>query len=542
MHPSVTRLALGKKKNNRKKKGPPRNYPFHPRTQPQLSRAHHGKGTTPSPSSKPTNTPMHPSDQPPPPPTTTAMATMRDGTTPRTSIANLILPPADISAENLLSLSNLAASMAPAAPSDRRRNFNRTKSTPAIRKHHHLPSEHLPDDTRRNHRMSRTTSVAAPLGVAHTSTKRLSRRGSGLALSNAARNAIVSSTSGIVSADSSSDPPGTPRARIPVSAPAQASAPSPAVLRPIHSNPITGYSKQTSQTNSVESCVPPASPIKSEAYHTAAARFQAGFAANALASMRADPMECDDAEHREPSSSSHDAKLAPRSGRSRTTPDAKRAQNRESAKRFRVAQKKRWVELQNTVGAKDKEIEKLKCMLQEVTNNTLAKRDDENRVSVGDGLPGGGDDPLGAAELSLFVKLMMSPKEEQRTEKPGKPAVPLAANIGALYRVLVCKVDGCVLGIRHHTDSGIRAMGGDVGALVWDHVEPIGVPHLRFSIVHAPHMEKFTQNEPQVLAYRRRQGAEREQHAWVRMKGCVYPAKNQDGHVVAVLLAEFIEL
>jgi len=50
---------------------------------------------------------------------------------------------------------------------------------------------------------------------------------------------------------------------------------------------------------------------------------------------------------------------SPASSRVRTTPDAKRAQKRESDKRFRVAQKQRWAELQDTVAEKDGEIAKL---------------------------------------------------------------------------------------------------------------------------------------------------------------------------------------
>lgn len=259
-------------------------------------------------------------------------------------------------------------------------------------------------------------------------------------------------------------------------------------------------------------------------------------------------------EQREPSSSSHDAKLARGASRSRTTPDAKRAQNRESAKRFRVAQKKRWAELQETVERKDEEISRLKDMLQEVTNQNLASRSRPHTKKL-PSLAHEKADSLTIAELGLFVKLMCSPNtpDAERVKREEKAIVPpIAANIGTFYRVIVAKLDGSVLGNRHVNDTCGKAMGGEVGGVIWEHVHSSDSAHLRFTVVHAAKMASVMNGEPTVFSYRRRelivkyeedkleQGQEREKY--MRMKGCLYPMADEYGDVTQVLLAEFIEI
>lgn len=278
------------------------------------------------------------------------------------------------------------------------------------------------------------------------------------------------------------------------------------------------------------------------------------------------PVPAEDMEQLEPSSSSHDARLLNRPGRSKTTPDAKRAQNRESAKRFRVAQKKRWAELQDTVAEKDTEIERLKGMLQEITNSTLTtmRRDVEPAgrssvpvppVEVLPTVPAVPKvDALTVAELELFVKLLRPQEGEPpnltgSVDTEGSP--PLAADIGSLHRVIVSKLDGSVLGVRHESRRNGAALGGEVGGVLWEHVHSSDSAHLRASVVHAKTMLQVMGGQPSVFSYRRRRRAEHPRElsssksgkeAYIRMKGCLYPLVDDDGEVTQVILAEFIEI
>lgn len=269
-------------------------------------------------------------------------------------------------------------------------------------------------------------------------------------------------------------------------------------------------------------------------------------------------------DQREPSSSSHDARLLSRTAKVKTTPDAKRAQNRESAKRFRVAQKKRWAELQETITEKDAEIERLKKMLQEITSSTLASMQKESGsnpmpVSVGEESGAVHCAPeissLTVAELELFVKLLR-PREGEGSITPTSSemegSAPLAADIGSLHRVIVSRLDGSVLGVRHQSCRNGAALGGDVGGVLWDHVHSSDSAHLRASVVHAKTMLEMMGGQPSVFSYRRRRRPDvAEEHVnmkrggkemYIRMKGCLYPLVDECGEVTQVILAEFIEI
>ncbi|PXF40759.1 hypothetical protein BWQ96_09521 [Gracilariopsis chorda] len=266
--------------------------------------------------------------------------------------------------------------------------------------------------------------------------------------------------------------------------------------------------------------------------------------------------------------------------RSRTTPDAKRAQNRESAKRFRMAQKKRWEQLQNTVTRKDAEIARLKRMLQEVTNTQeQTTRQSGGRfnsvANIGEAQRGADcsrGDALSRAELELFVKLLWAPPHHSgQSDSQHSSSVngadgscggsqqllpPMAANLGCLHRVIVAKVDGSVLGIRHQNDQRGRAMGAEVGGCIWEHVDSADSLHLRCSIVHASKLAAMFDGHLNVFSYRRRKhvtyatnndsalggGDGGGRVEYIRMKGCVYPLPDDSGAITRVLLAEFIEL
>lgn len=302
-----------------------------------------------------------------------------------------------------------------------------------------------------------------------------------------------------------------------------------------------GYaSKHTSASNSFESCgVPQQKSIKNEVFQAAAARFgNVEFASSALASMRhdADGMDIDDVEGREPSSSSHDAKA--QRNRSRTTPDAKRAQNRESAKRFRVAQKKRWAELLDTVERKDAEIDRLKGMLQDVTNASISKRRVDKVVPQK-------ADVLAMAELELFIKLMVARELRNGPLQDRKLLPPLAADIGSLYRVVVAKTDGSIMGVRHHNGTLGEVMGGDVGGFLWDYIHGSDDAHIRFVVMNAGSSPHEYLQRTHVISYRRRTkrsiGDDENKPKYIRMKGCAYPVGNAAGVVESLLFAEFIE-
>lgn len=272
--------------------------------------------------------------------------------------------------------------------------------------------------------------------------------------------------------------------------------------------------------------------------------------------MANEPMVVDaEYDGKERSTSSMDAKMLNRQGRSRTTPDAKRAQNRESAKRFRVAQKKRWADLQETVERKDREIAKLKDMLQEVTNQNLAQRKNKGGMSVEEERKMVDKmDALALAELRLFLKLMGSSEDNGRGIGSAAAAVgnqpPIAASIGSLYRVIVAKTDGIVLGVRHLNTKVGNAMGGEVGSLLWDHVHSSDTAHLRFTAVHASTMASVLGESPTVFSYRRKevkaggraQGAS-QPDSYMRIKGCIYPLQADENNAVnSIILAEFVEI
>lgn len=589
----------------------------------------------------------------------TASSTVREQGR-RNSIANLLLPQGDLDNKSLLSLSNLAATMAPVSPPhpsvrQRRPSTYRASPTPHHMLHtsahaHHAPpqpSHHhlhhrpaaqphasdsgtsnrtdcsvptrlpdvraplgttLPDDQRRaTGRLPRPASLAAPsLGVSRSNSKRNSRSKSGLAPHAprksvaAIRAAAVASSSAAASSRRSPSPLPGPlyHQQQHAAATAAAAGASSHVLRPISANPLADYpsgSKQNSASNSVDSCAAPPEPAyRSPGVHTpfvankaafaAAARGMASdYASSSLARMRdvgglqrtlpgsqrfsglhPDSMDVDVGndmlDQMEPSSSSHDAKLLSRPSRSKTTPDAKRAQNRESAKRFRVAQKKRWAELQETVIEKDSEISRLKCMLQEVTNRTLSSMHGgqiEVAAAAATGSAADGNlDALTKAEMELFVKLL-GPQEEvggggsSSGARIGGPP-PLAADIGSLHRVIVSKLNGSVLGVRHENRRYGAVMGGDVGGCLWEHVHSSDSAHLRASVVHAQTMMHVMGGQPSVFSYRRRErevGGDgdriedvKRKDCYIRMKGCLYPLMDDDGKVGSVILAEFIEL
>lgn len=320
-------------------------------------------------------------------------------------------------------------------------------------------------------------------------------------------------------------------------------------------------SKRSSASNSVESCVPGG---RREVFPVGSGRVAStvDFASHALARMRAagrkeavEDVEMEiETEQREPSWSSHDMRMG--RGRGRTTPDAKRAQNRESAKRFRVAQKKRWAEMIESCERKDLEIDRLKGMLQEVTNRNIGT---VRKEGAGSGVKRGEEekaDALTMAELDLFVKLMGSKREHEEgggsvvVKKDVDVRPPMAANIGSLYRVIVAKLDGSVLGVRHENDSCGKAMGGEVGGCIWEQVHGSDVAHLRFTVVHAAKMASVLEGEPTIFSYRRRAvplidgklEQEGKEVQWMRMKGCLYPLADENGDVNSVILAEFVEI
>jgi hypothetical protein len=224
-------------------------------------------------------------------------------------------------------------------------------------------------------------------------------------------------------------------------------------------------------------------------------------------------------------------------GKPRTTPDAKRAQNRESAKRFRVAQKKRWADLQSTVSAKDSEIAKLKQMLQEVTESRLpAQRLSATGEATSAAACASSLDSLVLGELDLLIKLMSAPASDQTQRSP-------ASNLGHLHRILVATTDGTVTGVRHQQPyKGTAVAGGRAGQLLWEDVPESDQLQLRFTVLHAARMASEMAAEPVVFAYRRKAGDARAQGTdFVRMKGCVHPLVDEHGRVVTLLLAEFIE-
>lgn len=251
---------------------------------------------------------------------------------------------------------------------------------------------------------------------------------------------------------------------------------------------------------------------------------------------------------------------AGRGGKERSTPDAKRAQNRASAKRFRVAQKKRWEELQETVRAKDDEIERLKAMLQKVTETRLPA---EAPLPPTPTPPAAGPvavDKLVMSELDLFVKLVSTPGRHAPADGGSTFLPSPASNIGCLHRVLVAGTDGAIAGVRHmRSVAGAQAVGG-VGSYVWDDVHASDSLQLRFTVLHASRMAADMAREALVFAYRRRvvggetkmedkkEGEVDEKEAkpvdertYVRMKGCVHPVLTASGAVTHLIIAEFLE-
>lgn len=227
----------------------------------------------------------------------------------------------------------------------------------------------------------------------------------------------------------------------------------------------------------------------------------------------------------------------PGTSTTRTTPDAKRAQNRESAKRFRVAQKKRWADLQATVAEKEAEIAKLKAMLQELTESRLPK---QRLSATGEGIPSIAATPpdsLVLGELDLMVKLMSAPGGDHSRRPP-------ASNVGQLHRILVATTEGIITGTRHQQPyrGGSVVSGGRVGEAIWEDVPEGDQLQLRFTVLHATRMASEMAAEPVVFAYRRKAGDKKAQGSeYVRMKGCVHPLLDEDARVSTLLLAEFIE-
>ncbi|CAN8069283.1 unnamed protein product [Agarophyton chilense] len=239
-----------------------------------------------------------------------------------------------------------------------------------------------------------------------------------------------------------------------------------------------------------------------------------------------------------------------------------------------MAQKRRWEQLQRTVRDKDDEIQRLKNLLQQLTNTQLHAHADHRHQhqhqqhvpSVADACDSSCDtrvaaptphalsrslaDHLARAELDLFVRLMWSPPRDGDANAMAVAALPpVAANLGCLHRVVVANVDGSVLGVRHRNDERGRAMGADVGAKIWEYVHSADVLHLKCSVVHASKLADMFDGHLNVFSYRRRRlteppqcGVDDHTAPFVRMKGCVYPVKDSAGVISRVLLAEFIEL
>ena len=198
-------------------------------------------------------------------------------------------------------------------------------------------------------------------------------------------------------------------------------------------------------------------------------------------------------------------------------------------------------------------------MLQEVTNQNLYTRPNVKlpvvKVNHSTSSSSAKVDNLTMAELDLFVKLMCcSPNDHNQpsimtgndANKSQKYQMPLAANIGSLYRVIVSKLDGSVLGIRHENNTLGKVMGGEVGGCIWEHVHSSDSAHLRFTVVHAAKMASVMDGEPAVFSYRRRELVQDqnpgEEEKYMRMKGCVYPLADENGQIDSVILAEFVEL
>lgn len=451
---------------------------------------------------------------------------------------------------------------------------------------HQQLQHHTPTDGRK--RLSKAAGGAAnggaSLGVSHPSQKKIGRTKSGFAANSSFRRAamrVAAAPQVSSDADSNNSAPRTPPPPPPgAMVPGTPSMPTPSasVLRPICANPMAN--KNTNASGSIESCIPTegmqnmkmASPLynatggahpKGEMYQIASAKMSnEDYASNALARMRNHGrtsvpngmlMDVDDGDddNAEPSSSSQDAKLQRSGSRTRTTPDVKRAQNRESAKRFRVAQKKRWAELQDTVERKDEEIARLKDMLQEITNKNLSSVQPSSS-GLPTSLSGAQADALTLAELGLFVKLLSSRKNASSggsSKAQEQPPVPCpASSIGSLHRVVVARLDGYVLGVRHQNDACGVAMGGAVGGCIWDDVHGSDMAHLQCTVVNAERMASIMGGQLNVFAYQRRRAPQSDTKqdgeqpvSYMRMKGCVYPLVDANGSVSSVMLAEFIE-
>lgn len=294
------------------------------------------------------------------------------------------------------------------------------------------------------------------------------------------------------------------------------------------------------------------------------------------------PMEAMDVDvdAHEPSSSSHDGrpllvdcppnqtKSSGTTGtRSKTTPDAKRAQNRESAKRFRVAQKKRWNDLQEMIAERDNEIERLKVMLQELSNQRLATMrsmpagPSSSSAPQRLGVTSASSDAIALAELDLFRKLL-APRRNLVGGGVEKGLRPMfAAQFGSLYRVLVSKFNGDVFGVRHEDLINGSAEGPVVGGCLWESVHQSDIPQLFTLVVNASILLKAYEGQPAVLSYRRRRRSMPESHRastqeqeggeqaegdaqepYIRLKGCLYPVLGEGGEIASVILAEFVEI
>lgn len=534
----------------------------------------------------------------------------------RTAIANLVSPPRPISYSaddrNLHSLSQLAAAMpheSTAAPTADRRQRPSTyrAATPAQpEREGTLAVSTLPDDQRRAApivtppssaslaRMQRTSSLqASALRVSRSSSKKPSRSRSGLSPSRARRAAIeaVAVSRAPVSAPNTapaSPVPGATDRRSNLVGPLSSVGlqDSSAVLRSISQNPIAadtvhGFS-QTAASNSSRGGHGSAQVhtggssvyrrLPKAALEAAARNISPQFSRSLRPS---DAMDVEpDHDFPEISSSSHDNRsggleqqLSPTvdqaeqvqagsargaGARSKTTPDVKRAQNRESAKRFRVAQKQRWREKEEEVQEKIREIAKLKKMLQDITSTSL-----ERNAMSGSGstlsVQSVKLDLIVTAELNMYRDLL-APRTDPAAGS-SSTNIPMASDIGSLYRVLVSQLDGNVFGIRYENKANGAALGPEVGGCLWDGVHPSDNAHLRCNVVHMDVMVKVSE-QPMVFSYRRRRApATPDPHEsdeitpavstkdFIRLKGCLYPLiQGENKEVIAVVLAEFVEL